>query len=364
MTVRKIIELIDFIKSKIGVDFFATRLQDYIMTIQNNPGNLVLLKDITDKAISDYGQLQYYEIPNLLEKVLVNTEKPFTREKYYQQLIDLKAQNHTAPDELYSHLNSYLTNIQTRVTSNIAELDRILETVKPFLSKDYSELQKGDNVIFAIVFANEKSYNTLKLLSFELKNWNKALFLYQQIVSEETPTPFEIIEIDQGSIEVVINLLIEVGSKLLDLFKTGLEVYAAYLAYKTVVQEQLAKSIDINEKLIRLKEEMEKELLENIKIAVKQELKKQAKQAKKHEALDKKIEEVAKLVTDHIVKGNSVKLLSAPADKNEEIMEKENEKEMAYLKTKSEYMKLDEPTKQLLIEKFTILPPEEQYDKE
>jgi hypothetical protein len=364
MTVRKIIELIDFIKSKIGDAFFTTRLQDYIVTIQNNPNNLVLLKEINDKAISDYEQLQYFEIPDLLEKVLVSKINPFTQDNYYQQLITLKAQNYTDPNTLYSELNSYLTNIQTLATNNITELDRISLTVKPFLSKDYTELQTEDNAIFAIVFANESSYNNLKLLSFELKNLDRALFIYQQIISDETPKSFEIIEVDQGSIEVVINLLFDVGSNLLDLFKIGLEVYAAYLAYKTVVHEQISKTFNGNEKLIQLEEEREKLLLENVKLAVKQELKKQAKKAKKHEALEKKIDEVAKLVTEHIIKGNSVKLLSAPTSKTNIIVEKENAKETIYVKAKSDYKKLDEKDKQLLIEEFTTLPPTEQYEKE
>lgn len=363
MTVRKIIELIDFIKDKIGKDNYSTQLQDYLVTIQNNSNNLVLLKELTDKAIANYESLENDEIPELLEKVLVHTEKPFTNDKFLKQLTDLRDKNFPDPGSQYKTLNSILTTIQARVNSNIAELDKISTTVKPFLSKDYSELQTDENAIFAIIFNNENSYNSLKLLSFELKNWDRGLFIYQQIISEETPKPFEIIEIDQGSIEVVLNLLFYVGEKLLDLFKTGLEVYAAYLAYKTVVHDSLIKSYRGNEQLIKSEEEREKLLLENVRIAVREELKKQAKKVKKQEALEKKIEEVTKLVTEHIIKGNSVKLLSAPEEK-EEIFEKEEEKEIYYIKSKIDYKKLDEKTKQLLITEFTTQPQTENYEKE
>ena len=363
MTVRKIIELIDFIKTKIGKDNYLTSLQDCIVTIQNNSNNLVLLKELTDKAILDYQKLEADEIPELLERVLVNTEKPFTHDKFLTQLTELRDKNFPDPGSQYSILNSILTQIQARVNSNIAELDKISATVNPFLSKDYSELQTDENAIFAIIFNNEKSYNSLKLLSFELKNWDRGLFIYQQIISEETPKPFEIIEIDQGSIEVVLNLLFDVGEKLLDLFKTGLEVYAAYLAYKTVVHDNLVKSYRGNEQLIKSEEEREKLLLENVRFAVREELKKQAKKVKKQEALEKKIEEVTKLVTEHIIKGNSVKLLSAPEEK-EEIFEKEEEKEIYYVKSKIDYKKLDEKTKQLLITEFTSQPQIESYEKE
>ncbi|MDI9312801.1 MAG: hypothetical protein QM535_21505 [Limnohabitans sp.] len=363
MTVRKIIELIDFIKDKIGKESFSSKLQDYLVTIQNNNNNLVLLKELTDKLFAEFKNLEKEEIPELLEKVLVNKEKPFTDDTFLKQLTTLKGQNFPDPGSQYNTLNSIITQLQARVNSNIAELDKISITVRPFLSKDYSDLQTETNAIFAIIFNNEQSYNSLKLLSFELKNWDRGLFIYQQIISEETPKPFEIIEIDQGSIEVVLNLIFEVGEKLLDLFKTGFEVYAAYLAYKTVIQETLSKSFRGNEKLIKGEEEMEQLLLENVRIAVREELKKQTKKVKKQEALEKKIDEVTKLVTEHIIKGNSVKLLSAPEEK-EEIFEKEEEKEILYVKAKVDYKKLDEATKHLLINEFTTQPQIENYEKE
>lgn len=363
MTVRKIIELIDFIKDKIGKANFSTKLQDYLVTIQNNGNNLVLLKELTDKLIEDYEKLEEEGIPELLKKVLVNKEKPFTDDSFLKQLKTLKEQNYPDPGSHYSTLNSIIIQLQDKINTNIEELDKISTAVRPFLSKDYSELQTETNAIFAIIFNNEQSYNSLKLLSFELKNWDRGLFIYQQIISEETPKPFEIIEIDQGSIEVVLNLLFTVGEKLLDLFKTGFEVYGAYLAYKTVVHETLLKTFRGNEKLIKSEEEREQLLLENIKIAIREELKNQAKKVKKQEALEKKIEEVTKLVTEHIIKGNSVKLLSAPEEK-EEVFEKEEEKEELYVKSKVDYKKLDESTKQLLISEFTTQPQIENYEKE
>lgn len=363
MTVRKIIELIDFIKSKIGEDGYLSSIRDYLVTIQNNTNNLVLLKELTDRAIEDYLKLENEEIPELLGKVLVNTEKPFTKSGFLKQLYELKEQNYSDPGSQYNTLNSILSEIQTRVSSNIVELDKIAEVVQPFLSKDYSELQTEENAVFAIIFNNEKSYNNLKLLSFELKNWDRGLFIYQQIISEETPKPFEIVEIDQGSIEVVLNLLFDVAKNLLELFKVGFEVYAAYLAYKTIVQDTLLKSYHGNQKLINGEEEREKLLLENIKIAVHKELKKQSKKIKKQEALEKKIEEVTKLVTEHIIKGNSVKLLSA-SDEKEEIFEREEDKEYHYVKSKANFKKLDEETKHLLIAEYTTKPQIESYEKE
>ena len=49
MTVRKIVELADFIKETIGPEGYSSVLRDQIVTIQSINSNLVLLKKITDK---------------------------------------------------------------------------------------------------------------------------------------------------------------------------------------------------------------------------------------------------------------------------------------------------------------------------
>jgi len=101
-----------------------------------------------------------------------------------------------------------------------------------------------------------------------------------------------------------------------------------------------------------------------VKIAVKEELKKQTKKSKKHEAVEKQIEVVTQLVTEHIIKGNSIKLLSAPEVKKEQITEKETIKQNLFLKGKIDYNKLDDISKKLLLTDFITLPSEDNYEKE
>ena len=49
MTIRKNIELADFIKETIGPEGYSSVFRDQIVTIQSNNRNLVRLKEITDK---------------------------------------------------------------------------------------------------------------------------------------------------------------------------------------------------------------------------------------------------------------------------------------------------------------------------
>lgn len=366
MTVRKIIELIENLKNILQDGGFNNKLSDYLVTIQNNSNNLVLLKEITDKLISDLTVIEQSDVPENLERILVNSKnKPFTDDDFLKQVEDLKALNATDPATHYNSLNNIITELQARITQNITELDVTEKIVQPFLTKDYSELQKETNAIFALVFNNPQSFENLKNLSFELKRWDRGLFIYQQIISDDAPKGFEIVEIDQGSIEVVLNLAFEVANKLLELFKTGFEVYGAYLLYKTTVLE-IIKSYRGNEDLIKGEEDREKLLLENVRKAIKDEVTKQSKKAKakNQEAMEKKINEVTKLLTDHIVKGNSVKLLSAPTDKEEEVFVKEEEKETTFITNNKKYKQIDEATKLKLLSEFTEQPKVEDYENE
>jgi hypothetical protein len=86
MTVRKIIEIIDFTKSKLGKGEFQTKLQDYQSTIENNSSNIVLLKELLDKSIDDLIDLKNEDIPNLLGKILVGNINPFAIENYKKAL--------------------------------------------------------------------------------------------------------------------------------------------------------------------------------------------------------------------------------------------------------------------------------------
>lgn len=362
MTVRKILELIEIVNKQIGVDNYLSKLKDYQSTIENNSSNIVLLKEILDKTIFDLDILIENSIPEFLQKLLVGKIIPFEFDKFKKQLLELKNKNHSDYSELYGELTNVLAQMSEKMNFNIAELDKIAKVIEPFKTKDFKDIQEDNNAVFALIFNNENSFNNLKSLSFELKNWDKGLFLYQQIISDETPKAFEIIEVEQGSVEIILNLVFDVAEKLVDLFKTGLDTYGAYLAYKTLIHEKLFNTFKGNKKLIQLEEERDKLLLQNVRDAVREEIKKQVKKGKKQEALEKKIEEVTKLVTEHIIKGNSVKLLSVPEDK-EEVLEKEKEKEVFYVKSKIDYKKLDQATKQLLLDEFTTLPPEENYEK-
>jgi small nuclear ribonucleoprotein (snRNP)-like protein len=350
MTIRKVNEIIDYLIDFLKENRFIQNLSNYLVTIQNNQSNLVLTKEICDRIIADFDQIEQTDLSANLEKVLyASTSKPFTTKKYYDRLIQLREANYTDYSTQYGTLSNIITEIQADTNQNLLEIEKIKKVFKPFQEKDYSELQGSENAIFSIILNNVQSYKNLKLLNQELKRWDTGLFVYQQILSSDTPKSLDIVEVSEGSIEILINLDFSAVSSLVELFTKGLEAFSAYLAYKAIKYE-LVKAFHDNEKLLKGEENQEKLMLENVKESIINKLKQQAEASRQSdiEALDKKIDIVTKLLTDQIVKGNNVRLISAPEGETDiEVME--SEKQEIFIKSQKIFKTLDEPNRQKLI---------------
>lgn len=358
MTARKIIELINSVLELIDEKSLRGKIKEYLITIQNNSGNLVLLRDIANTVIAHFNFLSERKVPEHLSKVLVNKKvKLFTEVDYVDKLEKLTAVTYTDATPFFNSLNTLLTSLQNNLNDNENALNSIKNAVLPFVEKDLADLQEDSNALLALIFNDSDSYANLKTLSLELGRWHKGLRLYQDLVGNETPGDYSIIEIQQGSIEIVLNFDFDVVSNLLDLFKVGLDLFSSYLIYKSTVGE-IVKTYRGNEKLIESEKEREVLLLENIKIGLEQKIRDQIAASKKSnlEALEKKVEYVTELITRHIVKGNDLKLISAPEEHSETEGEKELEKQQVFSNNSKLYQALDQVTRQKLIE--TLNQPE------
>lgn len=359
MTIRKVLDFVNYIKSEIIDNGIKEQLQDNWTTIQNGRQNLVLMKELTDKTSLLLGTLKDSEINAKLKMVLVSTPNiiPFTSKDYEQQFENIRSKEIADVATYFAEVTPIFTNLINDLTQNLVEVDKIEEIFRPFLEKDYSKLQTETNSLVSLVFADEKTTSSLKKVTRELQNWNNGLHIYHQLISEESPKDFELVDVDNGSIDFIIHLDFSVAERLLELIKAGIEVFAAYLLYKTTVA-QITLTYRGNEKLIAGEVEREKLLIENVSVAISDEIKRQIKDLKKTnkkqiEAQEKKIEVVTNLVKDHIIKGNTVKLLSAPPDKVE-IIEEENKIEKRYIENKKQFRQLDESEKQKLLKAFKV----------
>lgn len=178
-------------------------------------------------------------------------------------------------------------------------------------------IAKDGLAIIAIVFNEHQTITSLEQFTKTLAAWNRVLPIYHQLLKSESPEDIQIVEIQNGSIDFVVNLNVDVALNLVELFKMGFKVFAAYLSYKQVIKP-IIDSYYGNRKLISQEEEREKLLLENIGSAIQKQIEAQHKKAKKADkrvdgtAVTKKVEQVTNLIASHIVKGNDMKLLALP----------------------------------------------------
>jgi hypothetical protein len=357
MTIRKLIEQIEYIENSLINEGFWETTQDYYNTITNNSQNIVLLKELSEKEIVKLKVLYFNDTPLFLDSLLVpNGSQPFTETDFallFQEILD---KNIVDVNQFYNEITPVFSNLIAQVRENLEKIENLKSIFTPYLTKDYTTLQKEENAIFSIKFSDDKTISGLKNLSKEINKWNTGLLIYYNLIKGESPKDIELIEVDNGSIDFVINIDFEVASKFIELIKEGLGVFSAYLLYKTSIV-QITKSYGDNKKLIDGEKEREELLIENISLQVEKTIKKQLKAIKKDtkeqtEAQDKKIDVIAKLVKEHIVKGNSVKLLSSPVDSKEqsEISQKENQ--TLSEKTKNLFKGLEKDEQRKLIEMF------------
>jgi hypothetical protein len=147
--------------------------------------------------------------------------------------------------------------------------------------------------------------------------------LYHQLVTHTSPQKIEILEVQNGSIDLVINLDLKVALSLAGLFKVGFAAFAAYLAHKKQLLPVAAGYFG-NKKLLELDKAKEQVLLENVGESVSKTAMEQHQKAStggaKVDNVSKVIEQVSNLVTLHIVRGNDVKILALPEKAEAELV--------------------------------------------
>jgi len=225
--------------------------------------------------------------------------------------------------EFFTKLTQTLTQIQKQIQQNITEITNIEQFISPYISEDVRRVTEEQLAIISIVFKEQKTISSLKEFTKTLVAWNKMLPVYHQLIKSESPQDIKIVEVQNGSIDFVINIDVGVALNLVELFKIGFQVFGSYLAYKKMLKPIIASYYG-NKELLKQEVEREKLLLANIRSAIYNEIETQHKTAKKKDktidatAIPKKIEQTTNLITSHIIKGNDLKLLAMPEAEGDE----------------------------------------------
>jgi len=326
MNIETLLDNINLFNSLLYESGFKRDIQDYVASMPNNQSNIVTLREVAEKVKETLNKIYTSDLPEALKLVLpLKALRPFTETDHLKILSTLLDDKEVPLSEFYNKLNNLLTNLNTQIDSNKTKLDELSKQFQPYITQQKEIVSENKQAILSLLFRDKKTITSLKEFSKIINLWNRTIPIYHQLLSSSSPEDIEIVEIQNGSIDLVINLNFDIAINLIEVIRIGVECYLAYLSYKNLIKPIQSKYFG-NKKLLDGEAEREKELLNNILITVTETIKEQHDQAKKadkkiDDKSDKKIQQVANLLTTHIIRGNDVKLLSVP-QKNEENSEK------------------------------------------
>ena len=297
---------------------FKRDLEDYIASIPASQNNILGLREIAGKLLSSIERIYAGDLPDALAALLPNpSARPFTESPHDKELQELLNNSEIPQQEFFNRLNSKLAQLKKQIDQNTSEITKIEQFLSPYVSVDISNLADDDLAIIAIIFNDRETITSLGRFAKTVASWNRTLQIYHQLLKSDSPEDISIVEVQNGSIDLIVNLDVDVAINIAELFKVGFKVFVAYLSYKKMIKP-IIESYHGNKKLIAGEEARVKLMLDNIGEAVKGAIHDQHKAAIKADnkvddtAIQKKVEHVANLVTAHIVQGNDVKLLALP----------------------------------------------------
>lgn len=359
MNIESLISKIELFNDLVIKSGFKRDVNDYIQAIQQGQNqNLVFMKDLSNKVIANLTEFENFGLKNELTLVLKDTIA-FTE---LNTLLDLEEINNNAEiqgNEYYSRFYQILIQINNHIEQNKNELDSALQVFLKYRSKDEYESEQ-EKALVSLIFKDLKSTGSIKEFARVLNRWNRMLLIYHTLLTSNSPKEIELVEIQNGSIDVIFNVDLNIALDLTVLIKTGLKVYGAYLLYKSKTAKLIIESYMGNEKLIEHEKQREKLMLDNIKESIAQKALEQYNEKLQIDSIiettsiEMKIDEVSKVIADHIINGNELKLLTSPPknDENESDISIELREETA--RVRETFKKLSNKDKLTLIEKYTI----------
>lgn len=364
MNIEILKEHINTFNNEVLESGFKRDLDDFITSLPAAQNSILAMRDIAKNVVLALDNLYAGDLPDALNILLQRGDnKPFTAHPYNIDLKDLLENKEIQQSAFFNQLNKFLNQLKNQLQQNNNEIEKIEEFIAPYISKEEKRIAKEKYAIMAIIFKDSNTISNLTKFTKSLSEWNRVLRIYHQLIKgDESPEDIEIIEIQNGSIDFIINFNVDVAVLLTNLFEIGFKAFTVYLLHKNLRKD----CIDLyngNKKLISIEGELEKQLLKNIGTAIDEEINIQHKAAKKRdkkikiESISMKIKQVKNLVVSHIVKGNDLKLLSVPKtgddqEKIQKYIDKKNELYKHSLAARKALKNIPSEYRQLLLDMY------------
>ncbi len=361
MNIQTLIEKIRIFQEYVIESGFKRDVEGYLSSIspQQNRNNLQLFQDISSKLSNSLTKIYESDLPESL-KLLLPTEsvKPFTDNNHLEKINSIIKNKELPVNPYFSQLNSFLSTLKSQITTNQTEINRLKVVFQDYVNSEQELINSEDYAVISIIFKDLKTTTSLKEFSKTLNKWNRTLLIYHQLLTSDTPEEIEIVEVQNGSIDVIVNLNFDIAVDLVELVKYGFSVFGGYLLYKSKAKE-IVDTYFGNKILIEQEEQREKEMLENIYKTLEHKITEQHKTALENDkkidktALKTKVKDVAKTISEHIVKGNDIKLLAVP-ENDTDIIEDSKEMNFTSITNRKILKELPEEDKVKLIERYSF----------
>jgi hypothetical protein len=320
--------------------------------------NLVFMKSLAEKLKNYFFEIKNNSIDTELQIILKDT-KPFTTIAVLDEIEEINEDPELLPEDYFQKFFNLLERINQLIISNEDEISTIEAIFNKYTKSDESSLI-GEQALLSLVFKDLQSTSSLKEFSKVLNRWNRTLLIYHTLLKSQSPEEISLVEIQNGSIDVIFSIDFDIAIELTELIKLGLKVYSAYLLYKSKTAREIIESYAGNSKLIKSENDREKLMLDNIKDSIKLKVLEQHndkllldKNIEKAGA-EKKADEISRIITDHIIKGNEVKLLNASKSNEEDDKITSSELRASTTIVRERFKELEPKDKLLLIEKYYI----------
>ena len=342
MNLELINDHIQYFRREIIDSGFKRDIDDYVSSLPSHQSNIITLRETASKVLTVLEHIYQSDLPEALLIIMPNEDqRPFTETQHYETLKQIVDDTEIDLPNFFTKFNDCLTVLKKQLQANQSALDVIQAFVAPYIAKNIDQISEDGVATISIVFKEHKTITNMGQFSKTITAWNKILPIYHQLLKSESPQDVQIVQVQNGSIDCIVNLDVVVSLMLVDLYQGGFEVFAAYLSYKNIIKP-IIDSCHGNKKIIKHEAERVDLMLDNIGEAVISEINEQHKKAKKADkniettSIKTKVEQVANLITSHIVKGNDFKLLALPeredtndekeklADKSESLREQSN----------------------------------------
>jgi hypothetical protein len=360
MNIESLLSKIELFETLIIKSGFKRDVNDYLQSLEKVQNqNLVFMKDLSQKVKNKLIECENYGLESELNSVL-RDNKSFTSLKTINKLNDLDIDVKIDSSDYFAKFNQVLSQLIHSIDKNNEELDNLSIILKKYVAKEKEYEYENSEAIVSLIFKDLKSTGSLKEFSKVLNRWNRMLLVYHTLLKSKSPNEITLVEIQNGSIDVIFNIDIDIALDLTELLKVGLKVYGAYLLYKSKTAKEIILSYMGNMKLIEQEKEREKLMLDNIKDSIylkaleQHEKRLNADNSIDNTSIDAKLNEVSSVITDHIIKGNELRLLTAPENLEDEKVNLGSELRAETAIVKERFKKLDPIEKQSLLEKYEI----------